>query len=287
MKLNFGATTIAITGWITDSSDPELARKQRIETVRKLVQDDQLQAIELTLDLALFYPHIYNLSFYNAIAELQNELGFSVSIHLPFIWLDCSSLNEDIRLASIDSIRKIIKITSSLNVKSYVLHLWGITSMNITRLGAREEKENLILSAFRNQARKSLEALTNSFEPNKLCVETLIYPDFSFILPTIQEMNAGICLDVGHMAFKETTPIEFFKKHHNRICEIHLHDAIKVQDVNKVRTKDHLPLGAGDVPISDFLQTLQQFKFTGNIIIENNNPSDLAKSIKYLKRFNN
>lgn len=283
MTLNFGSTTIALTGWMIDPEKPEMERIRRLDAIRKLVNGYHLQAVELTLDLHLLYPEVYNQVFYQQVADLQNELGFKCSVHLPFIWLDCSSLNEEIRSTSVRSILNAFEIISPLNVSSYVAHMWGITTMNIIHLGFREGKEELILRTFQKQAHKSLEVLTKTIDPKKLCVETLVFPDFDFILPAVQDTGAGICLDTGHVASSDTPPAVFLEQYHDIICEIHLHDALPA-DGNRIRSKGHLPLGTGEISIQNFLEKLEEFKFQGNIIIENNSQSDLEKSLAYLEQ---
>jgi len=285
MTLNFGSTTIALTGWMIDPQKPEIERDRRLQAIRKLVNEYHLQAVELTLDLSLLYPDVFDQGFYQQVAYLQHELGFMCSVHLPFIWLDCSSLNEKIRVASVQSILKAIEIASPLQVSSYVAHLWGITSMNIMRLGIRESNDTSIKKVMRKQAIKSLQTLTEAVGANKLCVETLEFPDFEFIAPVVQDAGAGICLDVGHTVYASQTPVEFFHHYRKSICEVHLHDATREKTNGRVKTQSHLPLGDGDAPIATLLEQLYISNFQGTIILENNNQTDLESSLDYLNSF--
>jgi hypothetical protein len=69
----------------------------RLAAIRQLVEEYGLSAVELTLDLGVVFPQVFGSGFYAAVAELQQELGFTCSVHLPMLWLDLASLNESVR----------------------------------------------------------------------------------------------------------------------------------------------------------------------------------------------
>lgn len=98
--ITFGATTLPLAGWVADPQRHEESRMLRLSAIRKLIESYNLQAVELTLDLAAGYPQLFDAGFYATVADLQQELGFLCTIHLPFLWVDPASLNEPIRLAA-------------------------------------------------------------------------------------------------------------------------------------------------------------------------------------------
>jgi len=68
------------------------------------------------------------------VAALQRELGFACTVHLPFLWVDLTSLNELVRQASVESVRQAVELAQPFQVETYVLHLWGSTTTQITRV---------------------------------------------------------------------------------------------------------------------------------------------------------
>jgi sugar phosphate isomerase/epimerase len=54
-----------------------------------------------------------------------------------------------------------------------------------------------------------------------------------------------------------------------RLAEVHLHDAYRRELSNgMVQVNDHMPLGAGEVPVGDLLDRLAAAEFSGPVIFE-------------------
>ena len=129
--IQWGSTTLSLVGWAADPRRPEESRAQRLAAIRHLVEGYGLQALELTLDVAAVYPHVFDAGFYASVGDLQQRLGFTCTAHLPFLWVDASSLNEPIRAASAACLRQTVELAGAVEVRTYVLHLWGFTTTQI------------------------------------------------------------------------------------------------------------------------------------------------------------
>jgi sugar phosphate isomerase/epimerase len=278
----FGATTLPLAGWAADPQRPEESRDLRLAAIRQLVQRYALQSVELTLDLSAVYPHLFSADFYSAVARLQQELGFLCTVHLPFLWVDASSLNESVRLASLASIRQTIERTSALDIYAYVLHLWGSTTMQIAAQLQEPVQRKQILEVLMAQADRSLGELCQLLEPRLLSVENLEDPLFEMAVPLIEKHDTSICLDVGHLAVQGSDELDFLARHTQRIREIHLHDAIRWSPNRAQPIRDHLALGQGEIEHAALLHQLEQNGFEGPVILELNNQADLEDSLKQL-----
>lgn len=89
--------------------------------------------------------------------------------------------------------------------------------------------------------------------------------------PKLMEQNDfHITLDTTHLAVAGGDIISFFKKHKERIINIHLSD-YKQHFLNTslrpFRYK-HLPLGKGQLPIEQFLKTLKKENYQGLVTME-------------------
>lgn len=94
-----------------------------------------------------------------------------------------------------------------------------------------------------------------------------------------------INLDVGHfIAGNGFSPVEYIKKHHDRITHIHLKDRKRDNGPN-------VPWGQGDTPTKEVLQLMQKekYKFQATIELEypipegSNTMAELAKCVQFCK----
>jgi sugar phosphate isomerase/epimerase len=283
--MKIGSTTLPLAGWIVNPGLPVESRTLRANAVRSLVENYKLGAVELTLDFNLIYPQVFNKDFYSEVAELQDELAFTCTIHLPFLWMDCASMNESIRGASVNSIKQAVRTVESIDVLTYVLHLWGGTSSQASTLIEDEMQKTAILSALQIQADRSLADICEFVEPSKICVENLESPSFDFAAPLVEKYDTSICLDVGHLAYHDHDINSFLSQFGNRIREVHLHDAGKKNINGQLRTIDHLPLGDGKIDYQTFLENLDAAGFSGAVILENNTHTDLVQSLSKLESY--
>jgi sugar phosphate isomerase/epimerase len=284
-KLKFATTTIATNGWMIDMSDPQASRNSRLAGIERLGRVYRLPAVEMTLDLALLYPQVFDADFYHRVADLQQQQGFACSVHLPFLWLDLASLNESIRKASVESILKTLELIRPVEVQACVLHLWGGVTQLIGSVTENSQQMQAVYAVLARQAQRSLEEIVEHYDAHKLCVETLERPDFSFALPIIEYLDASICLDVGHLAWQGGGELAFLEKHWPRIRVIHLHDVSIREQAGQKRILDHLPLGKGQLDYKAFLERLEQKGFDGIVVLELNHRPDLEASLEKVRSF--
>ena len=280
--VKLGTTTLPLAGWVADPRNPTGSRARRLAAIQQIIQGYDLQAVELTLDLGLVFPQVFDASFYAAVADLQQELGFLCTVHLPFLWVDPSSLNEPLRRSSVACLRQAAELTRAVEVHTYVLHLWGFTTMQIDAQLQRRAERQAILAALMEQAGRSLSELCEIIEPHDLCVENLEDGLFELALPLIEQYGASICLDVGHLACQNSDEQDFLAQHHGRIREIHLHDAARPQAGAPGQIRDHLALGQGPVDYAAFLSRLEELGYKGPVILELNSRADLESSLTRL-----
>jgi sugar phosphate isomerase/epimerase len=277
-----GTTTLPLAGWAADPRQPEGSRNLRLGAIRQVVQQYGLPAVELTLDLCAIYPHIFNADFYCSVAALQQQLGFLCTVHLPFLWVDPTSLNEPVRLASLASLRGTIERTRAIEIGAYVLHLWGFTTMQIAAQLQEVTQREAILEVLMAQADRSLNELCEIVDPRLLCIENLEDPLFEMAVPLIEKHNTSICLDVGHLALQGNDELGFLARYGQRIREVHLHDAIRWSPARPEPVRDHLALGQGELDFASLLCQLEQIGFDGPVILELNSQADLEESLRRL-----
>ncbi len=283
--LTFGTTTLPLAGWVADPRQPGESRARRLAAIHQIVAGYRLRAVELTLDLAAIFADLFNAEFYAEVANLQQELGFLCTVHLPFLWVDPASLNEPIRTTTLACLRQAIEHTRPVEVHAYVLHLWGFTTTQIAAHLDHPAQREVILGTLMAQASRSLGALCDVVDPRILCVENLEDSLFELALPLVEQHGASLCLDVGHLAWQGGGEIDFLQRHFDRIREVHLHDAARPSPGGTSQVRDHLPLGRGQLDYLSFLHNLEEVGFDGPVILELNSQADLEQSLERLRPF--
>jgi sugar phosphate isomerase/epimerase len=277
--MRIGSTTLPLAGWMADVQQPEASRRHRLAAIRQLVEQYGCGAIELTLDLGALFPQVFDAQFYQAVARLQQELGFACTAHLPFLWLDLSSPNERMRQASLACVQHALALARPMEVDAFVLHLWGATTMQIAQVLEQPTQREAILSAILAQAERSLVALAKELDPQRLAVENLEAPAFERVLPLVERCGASICLDVGHLAWHGGGELEFVTRHADRIRVVHLHDARRLPGDAGLQVRDHLALGDGEIDYGAFLQALKTLGYRGVVTLEVNTRAELERSL--------
>jgi sugar phosphate isomerase/epimerase len=95
----------------------------------------------------------------------------------------------------------------------------------------------------------------------------------------------GINLDIGHfIAGNNVSPIEFMKKHHDRITHVHVKD-------RKMQNGPNVPFGQGETPIKEVLQLMKKEKYPFEATLEFEYPvpagsdvlTEIGKCVEYCR----
>jgi sugar phosphate isomerase/epimerase len=281
MSISLGSTTITTAGWLIDPRNPEACRMLRLNAIRELIEVYGLSAVELTMDLGLVYPHVFDAGFYTQVAQLQQELGFVCTAHLPILWLAPGSPNESVRQASAASWIRAADLLRPVGITTYVLHLWGAATTQIVALLRAPIERWAVVQAVSAQAERSLAQLCEVIDPADICVENLESPSFDVWLPLVERFGTSVCLDVGHQAWHEESELDFLERHRGRIREVHLHDAARQEGSNPA-IRDHLALGSGTIDYAALLHRLEAIEFHGPVILEFTSKAALEQSLERL-----
>ena len=275
--IRLGASLNALVGWLVNPAQPRAEQQRHLAAIRTLVTEYHLRVVEIAGDYHSVYPMVMTRAYYDQVAALQRDLGFAITIHLPFFWLDASSLVEEMRAASLHVLRATVEALVPLNVETYVLHPWGAWTA-IVRAGlqgsAREQLEQFVL----RQAQKSVTEALAFLPREKVCVENLEGVPFAALVSLADALGVRLCFDVGHVAFLNEDPVAILREHSARLGEIHLHDARREGN----DTRDHLPIGAGTHDIAALLRTLADLNFNAPVVLEMNRAADLTTSLERL-----
>jgi len=228
--------------------------------------------IEITLDLGYVVPGSLNETIIDELAKIRDEEGVSYSVHLPLWSIEPASPNEYIRRASTESLVNSIEQAKTLQPESHVHHSTGALAAEFSRLILPPAYGDLVNRSMASHSDQSVEELLSAtgVPPRKLALENVEFP-FSLTRETVDRFDLSICFDTGHLlaGYSGKIPVlEFLERHFDRIVELHLHDGFTRKMGEQIVRRDHLPLGTGDLPISDLLGFLEGEGFDGPLVFE-------------------
>jgi sugar phosphate isomerase/epimerase len=274
MSMRFGTVAIefmpALKRVIAGGS-PDFSRVNMVEIVRETAAIEHIQVIEMPMEIEHMVPGSLTPEVISELAELKDELDISYTTHLPFWSIEASSFNDFIRSGSVDSMVHSIKLAKELEPEAHVLHSTGSLPVAYARQGFSESVNLIVRGYMTSFVMKSVEEIISKSEvnPRKLAIENVEFP-FEFTRDVVDELDTSICFDTGHLLTKMSgdEPLsEFYKKHRDRITEIHLNDGVAERN-EAGGHQDHMVLGTGDMPIREFLLELVNDKFEGPLILE-------------------
>ncbi len=186
-----------------------------IPNVRKLV--NLVSDIELVLFEGKDYSNLPSKDDVIILRVISDETGISYTVHLP-IDLDICSRDSEFRKFSIRRMIEIMKLTSFLNPRGYIIHLprKNVITESFNR-GEVESEEMWVLRTVR-----SLSDIFIEFGNENVFIENLSYP-IKHILPIIEEFDFKLCLDISHTLRCSDNWKEIFDNNFSRIKVIHFY----------------------------------------------------------------
>lgn len=232
--------------------------------------EDKVDDVELVLFESMKES---NLPTQKTIEKLK-KFNLSYTVHLPYD-VKAGSRDEYERKKAVETWLKVIKLTSSLDVHGFIVHLEpDCYDLSIPSL---EEKK------WRNAVEKSLQELSQGlgadFDRSLICVETLGY-DLIPYLDLIKSFGFSITLDAGHLfkcgLYSKETVEKFLP--YTRIIHLHGVDA---------KGHDHRSLKkhADKKQLDDFLSILFENERKNIVLtLEIFSVNDFNGSVEYLEK---
>ncbi len=252
----------AIEGKMPDLTELTLIRM--VEKGRNL----GFQHLEIPMDALIMLPMLSNAESWNQLNQFRDE-GMSYSIHLPYIDVRLSSLNESIRRGGIAAIKEAVALCSDLEVEGYVLHIFSdLEEMFLHPLVSKDVAQNAI-QFLMTAAKKSLTEILEVISPEKLFIENLEGLPAEVVLGLANEFDTKLCLDIGHAGMQFRNPVDLLHLFAPRLGEVHLHDIMRQSYGYSVTIQnDHQALGDGWLNLPSIFQALNEIHFNGPIVLE-------------------
>lgn len=290
--MRFGIMSLQLEALLPPQADPaHLAQQAADVDLAGLVAALQAQGfnpIELSVDLALFVPHVFAPAAIERLAALQLETGVRYTVHLPLWSIEPSSPQPHVRQGSLQALIEAVRATQPLRPEVYVLHATGALAAEFFRMRLPPALKAALLDRFQRAAAASIETLLQATDlPTRaLAIETIEFP-LERTLALAEAYDLSICLDTGHLlaGFSGTTDLwDALERCLPRLAEVHLHDAPRAPSAAEPGYgSDHRPLGSGDLDVGRLLDRLVAAGFSGPLVFELG-LADARRSLDYIRR---
>lgn len=184
---------------------------------------------------------------------------------LDMVGLPVLSVHQQLRFfttTKMPEIMQLFEVADLLSAKVVVLHM--------SSAGRQVFDKKYIAAIHALQEKYGIKA---GFENREKFIGSLSQPygwDEDKFSTVMNDANFHITLDTTHLAHSGGDIVSFFKKNKERIVNIHISD-YKHHPLNSslrpMRYK-HMVLGQGQLPIAEFLKTLQTEKYEGLVTME-------------------
>lgn len=162
-----------------------------------------------------------NLPGPDEVAALQaaGARGLSYTVHLPLdLRLGAGGARDHLSLVKA---QRVIDCTRALDPWAYVMHLDGRDLLAAGRAG---QATPAAVAAWQDQAVRALEIVAAwAGGPERLAVENLEHYPLDFILPVLERLPVGRCVDVGHLWLDDHDALPYLRAALPRTRVVHLH----------------------------------------------------------------
>ena len=189
--------------------------------------------------------------------DLAAETGLRYNVHLP-LDVDIASADPGVRARSMDTVQRIVALTSPLDPTCFVLH--------VLQSGAPTE-------SWRAAVRESLSRLPAP--RSRFAVETLAW-DLREIDDILRSLGLSVCIDIGHLLLRGDDVPSVFELFSGRVAMIHLHGVHE--------GRDHVALDRLAAPARAMIsRTVREARYTRGLSLEVFSREDFVASLADLE----
>jgi len=256
-----------------DLGMPALIELKGLEACVALCKALDLQFVELNMNLPEYQVDRIETG---AFAEIARQYGIYYTIHLDENLNPCD-FNEKVADAYTETVLQTVALAKQLSIPVLNMHLsrgvyFTLPEKKVYLLDEYMDVYLARLTIFRDICERAIGGAEM-----KICIENAGGYDKEFLkkgLALLLESKAfALTFDIGHNAGVGGSDEAIIMKHKDRLCHMHMHDAIG--------KSSHLPLGTGelDLPKYFYLASAQHCR----VVLETKTVAGLKESVAWMK----
>ncbi len=197
--------------------------------------------------------------------DATSPFDIDFSVHAPLSDINIGSLNPRARELSVLEVCETLQAAGRMNIDLCTIHPGFFGPMGMLDKPAVSKMTRESLAVIEEVAQDSGVRVALENMPNMGMVMMGRSP--AELLPLLEGLDLGICLDIGHANTAGT--IDDFLRLKDRLINVHIHDNLGDRDA-------HLPIGEGNIDFKKVLAGLSGYH--GKYVIEARNLAEGAVS---------
>ena len=188
--------------------------------------------------------------------DATSSFDIEFSIHAPLSDVNIGSLNPRANELALQEICETVRAAGRMNIDLCTVHPGFYGPMGVLDRSAVLKRTRVSLELIEEVALDSGVRVALENMP-KMGTMMVMGRSPAELLPLIEDLDIGICLDIGHAHTAGT--IDDFLRHKDRVINVHVHDNLGDWD-------SHLPVGDGNIDFKKVLRGLSGYD--GRYVIE-------------------
>jgi sugar phosphate isomerase/epimerase len=231
--------------------------------------------LQRKLNLELYFSHyaLQNLDKTKCreTAKILAGAGLKITFHAPFMDLRPAALDDKMRLASVDRIKQVFDLAPYFHPLKIVCHpsfdeRYYVDCDDLWLENSMKTWTDLIAAA---KNAKTIIALENVYEKDPHILRRLF--------DVLSSDYIYFCFDTGHFNVFSFAPLGIWMQELGKyLGHLHLHD-------NRGKIDEHLPVGCGTFPFTEFFKTLRAIGVKPTITLEAHDEDKLWESLNNIR----
>jgi len=187
--------------------------------------------------------------------DVTSSFDIDFSVHAPLSDINIGSLSSRARELSVREICNTLQAAGRMNIALCTIHPGSFGPLGMLDKPAVSKMTRGSLTVIERVAHNSGVKVALENMPNMGMIMMGRSP--AELLPLLEGLDFGICLDIGHANTAGT--IDDFLRYKDRVINVHIHDNLGDRDA-------HLPIGEGNIDFRKVLLGLSGYE--GRYVIE-------------------
>jgi len=223
--------------------------------------------VEFPGDICLVSDPYSSQDVWSEAARILRSEGLGATVHLPFAWVDLTSLDCEVWEGSLRSVEAAMTALTPLEPVMASVHPANYATQAVL-LATPETARPGLMQAFGQRLVPALQRLRRGVLGPVLALENLEGMPIGLFRFLVEAADVRVCLDIGHAVAEGQDPAALFGEMKGRVLGLHLHDGVPETGHGAEEERAHKPLGEGVLDLDGLVRVLLESGFGGPVVLE-------------------